>query len=143
MRISGHPFFRYPFCSLILDHLTSNSLLNSFQSAYTNFYSTETTLLSLHDQFSNTISKHQDSCLCFLDLSAVFDTFDLSIPLLRLSIWFGISSLSLQLVHFIFLIPHICRIHPSTYFSFIPSYLQRSQRFRFRPSSFQSLYHSS
>ena len=32
-----------------LDHLTSNSLLNPFQSAYTKFYSTETTLLFLHD----------------------------------------------------------------------------------------------
>ena len=40
----------------ILDHLTYNSLLNPFQSAYTKFYSTETTLLSLHDHLSNAIS---------------------------------------------------------------------------------------
>ena len=40
----------------LLDHLISNSLLNPFQSAYTKFYSTETTLLSLHDHFSDAIS---------------------------------------------------------------------------------------
>src|SRR5208282_2669161 len=33
----------------ITDHLTANSMFNSFQSAYTKFHSTETTLLALHD----------------------------------------------------------------------------------------------
>ena len=80
----------------ILDHLTSNSLLNHFQSAYTKFYSTETTLLSLHDHISNAISLQQVSYLCLLDLSAAFDTIDHSILLHRLSTWFGISSVSLQ-----------------------------------------------
>ena len=79
----------------LLDHLTFNSLLNPFQSAYTKFYSTETTLLSLHDHLSNAISMQHVSCLCLLDLSAAFDTLDHSI-LLRLSTWFGISSVSLQ-----------------------------------------------
>ena len=64
----------------LLDHLTSNSLLNPFQSAYTKFYSTETTLLSIHDHLSNAISMQQVSCLCRLDLSAAFDTLDHSIP---------------------------------------------------------------
>ena len=79
----------------LIDHLTCNSLLNPFQSAYTKFYSTETTLLSLHDHFSNAISMQQASCLCLLDLSAAFDTLDHSIILHRLSTWFGISSVSL------------------------------------------------
>ena len=79
-----------------LEHLTSNSLLNHFQSAYTKFYSTETTLLSLHDHLSNALSKQQVSCLCLLDLSAAFDTLDHSILYHRLSTWFGISSVSLQ-----------------------------------------------
>ena len=81
---------------LIRDHLTSNSLLNPFQSAYTKFYSTETKLLSLHDHLSNAISMQQVSCLCLLDQSAAFDTLDHSILLHRLSTWFGISSVSLQ-----------------------------------------------
>ena len=78
------------------DHLNSNSLLNPYQSAYTKFYFTETTLLSLHDHLSNAISMQQVSCLFLLDLSAAFDTPDHSIILYRLSTWFGISSGSLQ-----------------------------------------------
>ena len=80
----------------LLDHLTSNSLLNPFQSVYTKFYPTQTTLLSLHDHLSNAISMQQVSCLCLLDLSAAFDTLDHSILLHSLSTWFGISSVSLQ-----------------------------------------------
>ena len=124
------------------DHLTSNSLLNLFQSAYTKFNSTETTLLSLHDHLSNAISIQQVFCLCLLDLSAAFDTLDHSILLHRLSTWFGISCFT-TMVHFISFIPHIYCRNPSTQFSFIPSYLRSSTRLRTRPSSFQSLYHSS
>ena len=80
----------------LLDHLTSNSLLNPIQSAYTKFYSTETTLLSLLNHLSNAISMQQVSCLCLLDPSTAFDTLDHSILLHRLSTWFGISSVSLQ-----------------------------------------------
>ena len=65
-------------------------------SAYTKFYSTKTTLLSIHDHLSNAISMQQVSCLCLLDLSAAFDTLDHSILLHRLSFWFGIASVSLQ-----------------------------------------------
>ena len=76
----------------LLYHLTSNSLLNPFQSAYTKFFYTETTLLSLNDHLSNAISMQQVSCLCLLDVSAAFDTLDHSILLHRIFIWFGISS---------------------------------------------------
>ena len=78
-------------------HLSSNSLLNTFQSAYTKNYSTETTLLSINDHLPNAISHQQVSCLCLLDLSAAFDTLDHSILLHRLS-YFGLSSLYLQWV---------------------------------------------
>ena len=80
----------------LLHHLTSNSILNPFQSAYTKYYSTETTIISLHDHLTNAISHQQVSCLCILDLSAAFDTLDHSILLHRLSTWFGISELPLQ-----------------------------------------------
>ena len=132
----------------LLHHLTSNSLLNPFQSAYTKFYATETTLLLLHDHLSKAISMQKVSCLCLLDLSAAFDTLDHSILLHRLSTWFGISSVSLQwftsyLSSRISLIPHIFCSYPSTHFSLISSYLQCSPRIRSRPCSFQSLFHSS
>ena len=80
----------------LLDHLTTNSLLNPFQSGYTKFYSTETTLRSLHDHLSNAVSMQQVSCIYLPDLSAAFDTLDHSILLHRLSTWSGISSVSLQ-----------------------------------------------
>ena len=64
-------------------HLSSNSLYNPNQSAYTKYHSTETTLLSLHDHLIIAISHQQVSCLCLLDLSAAFDTIDHSILLHR------------------------------------------------------------
>ena len=83
----------------LLAHLISNFLLNPFQSAYTKFYSTETTLISLHDHLSNAIAKQQVSCLCLLHLSAALNTLDHSILLHRLSTWFGITSDSLHIAH--------------------------------------------
>ena len=73
----------------ITNHLASNSMFNSFQSAYTKFHSTETTLLALHDDLINAMDKQQVTCLTLLDLSAAFDTIDHSILLERLSSWFG------------------------------------------------------
>ena len=71
-------------------HLTSNMLYNKFQSAYTKFHSTESTLLSLHDHLIQAISQQKLTCLCLLDLSAAFDTINHSILLDRLQNWFGL-----------------------------------------------------
>ena len=84
-------------CIFLFAHLSSIALLNTFQSAYTKNYSTETALLSIHDHLSNTISHQQVFCLSLLDLSAAFDTLDHSILLNRRSSYFGLSSLSLSL----------------------------------------------
>ena len=73
-------------------HLSSNRLLNSYQSAYTKFHSTESTLLSVHDHIIKSTSKRQLTALCLLDLSAAFDTIDHDILLHRLSNWFGLSN---------------------------------------------------
>jgi len=72
-------------------HLSSNDLLNSFQSAYTKFHSTESTLLSLHDHIIKAMSHQKITALCLLDLSAAFDTIDHSILVHRLSTWFGLK----------------------------------------------------
>jgi len=82
----------------LLDYLTTNNLINSFQSAYIKHHSTETTLLSVHDHIIKAISHQQITCLTLLDLSAAFDTIDHSILLERLSSWFGISSTALSWV---------------------------------------------
>ena len=79
------------FKTRLTDFLTEHNLLNSFQSAYTKFHSTETALLAVHDQLILANSQQQVSCLCLLDLSAAFDTIDHSILLERLSSWLGIS----------------------------------------------------
>ena len=76
--------------SRLNDHLSSNSLYNPNKSAYIKFHSIETALLSLYDHLITTISHQQVFCLCHLDLSAAFDTFD-SILFHRLSSWLSIT----------------------------------------------------
>ena len=78
----------------LADHLNENNLMNSFQSAYTKFNSTETTLLAVHDHVIRAMSQQQVTGLCLLDLSAAFDTIDHTILLHRLKSWFGSLTLS-------------------------------------------------
>jgi len=80
----------------LADYLSTNNLLNYFQSAYIKHHCTETTLLSIHDHNIEAMSHQQVTCLSLLDLSAAFDTIDHSILLERLSLWFGISSTALS-----------------------------------------------
>ena len=80
----------------LTDYLSNNNLLSSFQSAYTKCYSTETTLLSVHDHLIKAMSLQQVTSLTLLDLSAAFDTTDHSTLLERLSAWFGITSTALS-----------------------------------------------
>ena len=75
----------------LADHLNENNLLNSFQSAYTKFNCTETTLLAVHDHIIRAMSQWQVTGLCLFDLSAAFDTSDYSILLHRLKSWFGFT----------------------------------------------------
>ena len=75
----------------LADHLNENNLMNSFQSAYTKFNSTETALLAVHDHIIRAMSQQQVTGLCLLDLSAAFDTIDHTILLHRLKSWFGFT----------------------------------------------------
>ena len=75
----------------ISGHLFTDAMFNAFQSAYTKFHSTETTLLSVHDELIQAMDKQTVTGLALLDLSAAFDTIDHSILLHRLSNWFGIG----------------------------------------------------
>jgi len=70
--------------SRLTDHLTSNSLLNSHQSAYCKHHSNETALLYIHDHLISAIGSQKVSCLCLLDFSAAFDTIDHDILITRL-----------------------------------------------------------
>ena len=82
--------------SRIQSHLLSNSLSSSFQSAYRMFHSTETTLLSIHNDLILAMDRGEVTSLILLDLSAAFDTVDHSIPLHRLQHWFGLHGTSLD-----------------------------------------------
>jgi len=72
-------------------HLSSNHVLNSFQSAYTAHHSTESTLLSVHDHIIKAMAQQKITGLRLLDLSAAFDTIDHSILMHHLSSWFGLN----------------------------------------------------
>ena len=58
---------------------------NEYQSAYTNFRSTETALLKMSNDLHSTMNRKEVSALTLLDLSAAFDTIDL-IPYQTLSL---------------------------------------------------------
>ena len=78
------------FSLFIATHLTSNSFLNSHQSAYCKHHSTETALLCIHGHLISAIGSQKVSWLCLLDLSAAYNTIDHDILITRLSSWFGI-----------------------------------------------------
>jgi len=61
-----------------------------FQSAYKQFYSTETALLKVHNDIALNVDTGKVKILTLLDLSAAFDTIDYSVLLDRLSDWYGI-----------------------------------------------------
>ena len=75
----------------LTNYLSSNALLNSFQSAYTKCHSTESALLAVNDHIISSISQQKVTALCLLDLSAAFDTIDHSILIERLTSWFGLN----------------------------------------------------
>ena len=78
------------------DHLSSNNLYNSFQSAYRPFHSTETALLRISNDILLELDSKRAVILVLLDLSAAFDTIDHNILLRRLKNVFGIDGVVLQ-----------------------------------------------
>ncbi|XP_050400117.2 RNA-directed DNA polymerase from mobile element jockey [Patella vulgata] len=79
------PVSNLPFLSKIIEkavnirlneHLTANSLLNVFQSAYRQYHSTETALLRVVNDLRSTADSGCIASLVLLDLSAAFDTID-------------------------------------------------------------------
>lgn len=73
------------------EHLTSNDLVNSYQSAYKKHHSTETALLKLHNDINLNNDRGMVTALVLLDLSAAFDTIDHTTLLRLLKLNFGIQ----------------------------------------------------
>ena len=67
--------------SRLMDHMTSNNLLDPLQSAYRPGHSTETALLRVHNDLVTSIDDRKGVFLVLLDLSAAFDTVDHTILL--------------------------------------------------------------
>src|SRR6266568_4314946 len=82
----------------ISNHLKSFPSLSPFQSAYRPFHSTETALLRIKNDLLLAMDNRKVSALILLDLSSALDTIDHHNLLSRLSSYFGISSLALQLL---------------------------------------------
>ena len=76
-------------------HINSNKLNNPMQSAYRKFHSTETALLSVHNDISVSLDKGHVTALTLLNLSAAFDTIDHNTLTNRLAEWYGVSGMAL------------------------------------------------
>ena len=78
-------------------HLNTFQSLSPFQSAYRKFHSTETALLKIQNDLLLATNQQKISALILLDLSSAFDTIDHHILLTRLSSFYDMTGLALQL----------------------------------------------
>ena len=102
---SYRPISNLPYISKLVErvvtrrftaHCSAFNLLPTHQSAYRPFHSTETALLSVHNNLVRSIDNGHVSLLVLLDLSAAFDTVDHQILLSVLSNRFSVDSTALN-----------------------------------------------
>jgi len=84
--------------SRLVEHMTSNNMLDPMQSAYRAGHSTETALLRVHNDVLTAIDNGSGVFLVLLDLSAAFDTVDHEILLAFLRDHIGLDGSVLQLM---------------------------------------------
>ena len=98
--VSNEPVASKHIEKLVLDklfcHLDPNNLWHNFKSAYRPKHSTETALLRVLNDLLTASDSDSISILTLLDLSAAFDTIDLSTLLTRLESTFGVRDLALS-----------------------------------------------
>ena len=75
----------------LLDHATTNDLLDRNQSAYRPHHSTETALVLVQTDILKALDRRHDVILILLDMSAAFDTVDHDVLVTRLEQRFGVT----------------------------------------------------
>jgi len=102
---SYRPISNLPYVSKVIErvvarrfssHLSHSNLLPARQSAYRPFHSTETAVLSMHNDVVRSIDNGQVSLLMLPDLSAAFDTVDHQILLSILHERFAVADTALS-----------------------------------------------
>ena len=102
------PISNLPFLSKVIEkvvafqlkrHLGENQLLDTLQSAYREYHSTETALVKVQSDIINAVDNNNVALLILLDLSAAFDTIDHTILLRRLQNSFGVEGQALEWFH--------------------------------------------
>ena len=78
------------------EHLDNNSLREPYQSAYTQYHSTETAIICVQSDICSALDSGAIAVLVLLDLSAAFDTLDHDILLNRFRHTFAISGSTLD-----------------------------------------------
>jgi len=78
------------------DHMDVNELTADYQSAYKEGYSTETTLIKLHNDVLRAMDRREVTLMILMDLSAAFDTVDHNILLEVLEKRFGVTGTALK-----------------------------------------------
>ena len=76
--------------------MSLNNLHESCQAAFKRFYSTETTLLKVHNDIMWTMERKGITILVLLDLSAAFDVIDHNVLFTRMELLLGIRGMPLQ-----------------------------------------------
>ena len=77
-------------------HINSSHTSNDYQSTYRKLYSTETSLLKIHNDILSSMDDGRVTAFTLLDLSADFHIIDHAILLRRLGDWFGVMGKALD-----------------------------------------------
>ena len=80
----------------LIEHLSSNGLMDQYQSAYRKGHSTETALVRVHNDIVSAVDKRCGVCLILLDLSAAFNAVDHTILCTFLENYIGLGGHALN-----------------------------------------------
>ena len=82
----------------LIDHMTANSLMDPYLSAYRKGHSTEAVLVQVDNGIVSAVDKGFGVCLILLDLSTAFDTVNHNIVLTFLKDYIGLKGQALDLL---------------------------------------------